>query len=216
VPKKEVKMKKTLAAALVIAALGLPTVGSAQFGSLLNAVKPGGGGGSASADLGGQQTQLVRNYTAAGKDVLTANGQMTEALGIKHQMIDDSAKSDSMSASDIEAQDKAISADAQALSDAYKSGATLKDSAAKAKYAQGLVALVSGVRKYAGMRSDVQNFSSGLSSVSPLQLGNLQSGIYVAKSVPTSLTNLTTVLKSAIDFAKSNGVAVPADATSIL
>ncbi len=204
-------MKKNFAVALVLAALGVPAVGSAQLGNLLNAVKPSG-----ASDLGGQQTQLVRHYTAAGKDVLTANGRMTEALGIKHQVINDTATSDSMSASEIEAQDKAISADAQALSDAYKSGATLKDGAAKAKYAQGLVSLVSGVRKYVGMRSDAQKFASGMSSVSPLQLGNLQAGVYVARNLPTRLTDLTTVLKSAIDFAKSNGVEVPADATSLL
>ena len=92
----------------------------------------------------------------------------------------------------------------------------MKDAEAKAKYAQGLLLLATGVKKYVGMGKDAQGFTSGLSNISPLQLGKLQAGVYVAKSAPTSVTNLTNVLKSAVDFAKSNGVEIPQDATSLL
>jgi len=205
--------KKSVAIAFVSIALTLPMASFAQFGNLLGGNKASSSGG---ADLSGQQTQLVRNYSAAGKDVLTANGQIGDALGINAQAVNASATSDSMSASDLEAQDKAISANADAISKALKAGATLKDAEAKKKYAQGLISLVSGVKKYVGMRTDVQNFSTGLSSASPLQLPGLQSGAYIVKNLPTSVSNLSSVLKSAVDFAKSNGVQVPADATSVL
>lgn len=205
-------MKKSFAVAFVSIALTLPMASFAQFGNLLGGSKPASGG----ADLSGQQTQLVRNYAAAGKDVLTANGHISDALGIKAQAVNASATSDSMSASELEAQDKAISANAEAVSNALKSGASLKDGESKKKYAQGLLSLAIGLKKYVGMRTDAQNFANGLSSASPLQLPGLQSGAYIAKSLPSNVSNLSGVLKNAVDFAKSNGVEVPADATSLL
>ena len=210
-------MKKIVAISIAASVLAVTPLSHAQFGNLLGSVKSitgsGSGGGS---DIGVQQDQLVRSYVAAGKDVSTANSHLADALGIKAQVIDATATSDSLSAKDIEAQDKAISANTAAVSEALKSGATLKDAEAKAKYAQGLLLLATGVKKYVGMEKDAQGFTSGLSNISPLQLGKLQAGVYVAKSAPTSVTNLTNVLKSAVDFAKSNGVEIPQDATSLL
>ena len=206
-------MKKILALAVVSLAITLPMTASAQFGNLLGGNKSSSGGG---ADLSGLQTQLVRNYAAAGQDVLVANGHIGDALGIKLQSIDASATSDSLSASDLESRDKAISANAQSVSDALKKGATLKDGEAKKTYAKGLLSLAIGLKKYIGLRSDAQNFANGLTSASPLQLPGLQAGAYVAKTLPSSVSTLTDVLKNAVDFAKSNGVAVPADATSVL
>lgn len=206
-------MKKKLLAVVAVAALAAPAVSMAQLGGLL------GGGKSSSAssgDLTGQQETLVRNYVAAGKDVLTANGHLADALDIKAKVVNANATSDSLAAKDVEAQDKAISADAAALSEAIKSGATLKDSEAKAKYAKGLLSLATGVKKYLDLRKDAQGFASGLSGASPLQIGKLQAGAYVAKNLPTSVTNVTTVLKNAVEFGKSNGVEIPKDATSLL
>jgi len=208
-------MKRILALSIAASMLAAAPVSHAQFGNLLGAVKSAGGS-SGGADVGAQQDQLVRSYVAAGKDVSTANSHLLDALGIKAQAVNAAATSDALSAKDIEEQDKAISADTAAVSEALKSGATLKDSEAKAKYAQGLLFLAKGVKKYMNMSKDAQGFTSGLSSVSPMQLGKLQAGIYVAKSAPTSLSNLTSVLKSAVDFAKTNGVVIPQDATSLL
>lgn len=208
-------MKKVLVLSFACAILAASPLSHAQFGNLLGSVKSGGGS-SAGTDMVAQQDQLVRSYVAAGKDVSTANAHLADALGIKAEVIDATATSDAVSAKDIEAQDKAISASTAAFSEALKSGATLKDAEAKTKYAKGLLFLATGVKKYTGMGKDAQGFTSGLSSVSPLQIGKLQSGVYIAKSVPTSLTNLTSVLKSAVDFARSNGVEVPKDATSLL
>ena len=144
-------MNKYLVTLCAFGALTLTPVCHAQLGGLL-----GGKKSEASSDLGAQQDQLVRSYVGAGKDVLAANGHLADALGIKAQAVNAAATSDSLSAKDIEAQDKAISADASAVSEALKSGAKLKDAEAKAKYAKGLVALAGGVKKYMDMR-----FSSG-------------------------------------------------------
>ena len=121
-------MKKTIALSLSATLLAAPLMSHAQFGNLLNAVKPGGASSTSSGpDMGAQQDQLVRTYVAAGKDVYTANNNLDNALGIKTQAINDAATSDSLAAKDIEAQDKAISANAAAVSEALKSGATMKD-----------------------------------------------------------------------------------------
>lgn len=208
-------MKKTLALSLAAVLLVTAPLSHAQFGNLLGAVK-GGSASSGGTDLSGQQDQLTRSYVAAGKEVVTANGHLFAALGINAQSVNASATADSLSAKDIEAQDKAISADAAALSEALKSGATLKDGEAKTRYAQGLLHLALGVKKYTNMSKDVQGFSSSVASASPLQLPGLQSGIYVVKSLPTNVSNLGTVLKSAVEFARSNGVEVPKDATSLI
>lgn len=210
-------MKKTLAVAVTAIALAVPALSSAQFANPLGSLMGSkSSGNAASADIGAQQDSLVRTYLAAGKNVLTANVHMTEALGIKAKSINDAASADAFSAKDIEAQDKAISADSAAIAESLKSGATLKDEVAKTKYAQGLVSLAVGVKKYVDMSKEAQGFASGVSTASPLQMGKLQSGIYIAKSLPGSVTNLTGVLKSAIDFARKNGVEVPAEATSVI
>lgn len=214
-------MKKTFTLTITAIALSLPALSSAQFANPLSGLMGSKSSGtsasaSASADMGAQQDSLVRTYVAAGKNVLAASDQMTVALGIKAQSINAAASSDSLSAKDIEAQDKAISADSAALSEALKSGATLKGEEAKAKYAQGLLSLAVGVKKYVDMGKEAQGFASNMSTVSPLQMGKLQSGVYIAKNLPGNVTNLTSVLKSAIDFARANGVEVPAEATSVI
>lgn len=206
-------MKKNMLAIVAVMALAAPVTGMAQLGGLLGGNKASSNSGS---DLSGQQESLVRNYVAAGKDVVAANGHLGEALGIKAAAANAAATADSLSAKDVEAQDKAISADAAAVAEALKSNATLKDDEAKAKYAKGLLSLATGVKKYLDLRKDAQGFASGLSSVSPLQIGKLQAGAYVAKNLPGSITNLTSVLKNAVEFGKRNGVDVPKDATSLL
>lgn len=207
-------MNKKVFAVIAVVALAAPGMSVAQLGGLLGGKSSSNS--NAGADLSGQQESLVRNYVAAGKDVLGANDHLAEALGIKAQAVNAAATSDSLSAKDVEAQDKAISDSAAAVSEALKGNAQLKDKEAKAKFGKGLVVLAGGVKKYLDLRKDAQSFSSGLSSASPMQMSKLQAGAYVAKSLPTSITNLTTVLKNAVEFGKSNGVDIPKDATSVL
>jgi hypothetical protein len=211
------KRRLSLGVIAITASLAFAGAAQAQFGGLGGLV--GGsksGSANAGADLGPQQDQLSRTYVAAGKDVLTANDHFADALGIKAQVVNATATADSISAKNIEDQDKAISANAAAISDAMKAGATLKDGEAKAKYVKGLVSLAVALKKYKDMGPAAQSFGSSLSSASPTMLPKLQAGAYIVKSLPSSVTNLSNSLKSAIDFAKSNGVEVPADATSVL
>lgn len=202
-------------AAAVAIGLGTPLTSHAQLGGLLGSTKPGASN-SGGADLVGQQDSLVRNYVAAGNDVVAANDQMARAMGIKTEVINLAATGDAVTVSNLESRDKAMGQNVSLVNEGLKSKGQLKDAEAKANFAKGLVLLVSGVKKYTDMRKDVQAFSSGLSSVSPMQIGKLSSGAYVVKTLPTNMTNLTSVLNNAIDFAKNNGVEVPKDATSLL
>src|SRR6218665_2758543 len=116
-------MKKKMFALIAVVALAAPAVSMAQLGGLLGGKAAGSSGG----DLAGQQDALVRNYVAAGKDVLTANDHLADALGIKAQAVNEAATSDSLAAKDVEAQDIAISKSAAAVSEALKGNAQLKD-----------------------------------------------------------------------------------------
>lgn len=211
-------MKKIIAISMAAGIFAIAPLAHAQFGNLLSGAKSltGSGSSGSGAELGSQQDQLVRSFVAANKDVDSSNVHMADALGIKLQVINAEATSDALTAKQIDENSKAVSANTATVAEALKSGATLKDTEAKVKYAKGLLSLATGIKKYMDMGKDAQGFTSSLTSVSPLQLGKLESGIYVAKNVPTSLTTLTSVLKSAVDFAKSNGVEIPKDATSLL
>ena len=206
-------MKKAFVIATAALALTTPVLSFAQFGSLLGGKTSSSNSGT---DLNAQQDQMARSYVTAGQAILTAQGHLAGALGLNTEAIDKAATANSISASDIDAQDKAISASATAIAEAQKSGAQLKDTAAKEKYAKGLLSLAVGLKKYTDMSKGVQDFTSGLKGASPMMLPKLQAGVYIVKSLPTNVSNLTGVLKNAVDFAKTNGVEVPADATSIL
>jgi hypothetical protein len=215
-------MKKFLASSiLACAALGASTAAFAQF-SLPSIPGLGKSGGSApQADLGGQQTNLVRNFVAANVDVLKANSKMADALGLKGKAGDAEAVAQQLSSGATADKDSATKSSTAVGDTSGAIAARLAekpqlDAAAKATFAAGLVHMVSGVRKYAGLGKDVSDMSSGLKSASPMQLASMGGAAYVVSNFPTSATNVSKALKNAIDFAKDNGIEVPADATQAL
>jgi hypothetical protein len=192
------------------------TTGVHAFG--LNVPGLGGGGSKSApaADLGGQQTALLKTYSDAGQTVLAANTHFGEALQIKEvverakvtsDQLKGGATKDSLSSTAV-----TISETTQSISDALKANPTL-DKAAKATYAKGLVTLVSGIKKYAGMSTDVSNMSSALSA-NPLSAANYAPSVTVVKDFPTSMKTLKESLTNAIAFAKANDIPVPADANN--
>ena len=76
-------MKKFLAVVLTTIALAAPSLSVAQIGNMLGGLGASkSSGASAGADLGAQQDSLVRNYVAAGKDVLTANSYFADVFDV--------------------------------------------------------------------------------------------------------------------------------------
>ena len=211
-------MKNKVVSIAVVAVLaGLPSVGLSQvpsFGSLGSKLTGGG-------DLSGQQTSLLTAYIAGGKDVLSSQAKLLEALGLKDQAASTQATADALTSGATEQSlkdaDKAESDNSAALSTAMSNQSGALDAQSKKTYTQGLVLLASGLIKYTGMKQDVANFSKGLSGPAALQAGSkLQSGVYIVKTLPTSTSNTASTLNSAVSFAKSHGIEVPSDATAAL
>lgn len=212
------KFFTSIAMASAVAA-GIPSIAYAQFG--LPSI-PGLGkssAGVATADLGGQQDQLVRSYVAANKDVLTANSKMAEALGLKDSATASKATADALTEGatkdNLDAANKEVGTSTDAVSAELKKGPKL-DAAAKATFGVGLVSLVSGVSKYVGVGKNVSDISSGLSSAPMMQLPKLQSAVFIVSKFPSSMASVSNALKNAIAFAQSNDIPVPADATKAL
>lgn len=204
-------MKKLIAIAFVAAAaasaapsfaFGLPPI-------------PGIGGGSSSggaqADLSGQQDALVRNFVAASKQVLTANSNLADALGLKDKASDAEktagALGDGATKGNLEDSNKVVADTSGAIAQKLAEKPVL-DAAAKAKYAQGVGNLVTGAVKYAGLGKDVKDMGSSMKSASPLAMAKLSSAAFIVSKFPGSASNLYNTVKAAIDFAKSQGIEV--------
>ena len=210
------KILPVIAAALIC----VPLAAMAQLPSLkaipgLGGLPSAGSGG----DLGGQNDSLVRGYVAANKDVLLANAQMADALGLKDAAAASKATADALTdgatKGNLEDSNKAVSASTDAVAAEMAKGPKL-DAAAKKKYQSGMAQLGQGMLKYIGLRGPAQAFSSSLKSASPLMLPKLQAGAYVVTQLPTGLSNLGTSMKNANAFAQSNDIPVPPDATKAM
>lgn len=215
-------MKKMLTAvALVCAALATPYTATAQFSlpnlGALKAVGGSGGGG----DLSGQQTSLVKNFVAANVDVLKANAKMSEALGLKATAADAEAVAQQLSSGSTYDKDSASKATTAvgdtggAIAAKLAEKPTL-DAESKAIYAQGLLSLAKGVAKYTGLGKDVSAMGNGLKSAPLTQLPSMGAATYVVTQFPGSASEVVKALGNAVDFAKSNGIEVPTEATSLL
>ncbi|MGC7402387.1 hypothetical protein ACPWR0_00940 [Pandoraea pneumonica] len=213
-------MKKVIACAVAAVLVGASGASFAQLGGLGNLL----GGKSSSegaADLGGQQTTLVRNYVAANVDVLNANAKMGEALGLKTQAEQAAAVAQQLSSGstdDKDAASKAVNAvgDTSGAIAAKLKEKPVLDAESKKTFAQGLGHLALGMVHYTGMRNDVTAMGNGMKSASPMALTSLGGAAYVVSNFPGSVTEAGKALKNAVDFARNNGIEVPADATKAL
>lgn len=200
------------------AIIGAPSVSYAGF-ALPSIPGLGNGSAGATADLGGQQDQLVKGYVSANKDVLTANSQMAEALGLKDESVKAKATADSLTEGAtkgaLDDSNKEMGSSTDAVAAELKKAPQL-DAAAKATFGAGLISLVSGVTKYVGLGGNVKDMATHLSSVSPLQLPKLQSAVFVVSKFPSALSSVSASLKNAVSFAQSHDIPVPADATKAL
>lgn len=211
-------MKSNITALAVVSMLaGIPLIASSQMPSFGGLGSKLGGGG----DLSSQQGGIVKSYVAGGKDVLSSQSKLLEALGLKDQAATAQATAnalgDGATEQNLQDANKAQSDSSVALSDALKNQNATLDTQSKKTYTQGLVLLASGLVKYTGMKQDVAGFSKGLASPAGLQAGSkLQAGAYIVKTLPNSISNTSSTLSSAVSFAKSHGIEVPPDATAAL
>lgn len=214
-------MNKNIVTLAVMGLLtGIPAIGVSQIGSFggLGAKLTGSSSGG---DLAGQQGNLVKSYVAGGRDVLSSQSKLLEALGLKDQAAIAQATANSLgegaTQQNLQDADKVQSDNSTAISAALKSNSGTLDAQSKQTYTQGLMLLASGLIKYTGMKQDVAGFSKGLAGPGALQSGSkLQAGVYIVKTLPSSTSTASSTLSSAISFAKSHGIEVPPDATAAL
>lgn len=209
-------MSRLLAAILISAATITPLTAQA-FGFPSVPGMGGQSGDAGSADLSGAQDQLVKLYVSAGKSVLDGNAKMLGALNLKTDAsiarAQSEALTDGATKGAISDADKANSNANSAIAAGLKNTDKM-DGPAKAEFAAGILSLAQGLAKYVGMSSSFDSFQKGLSSASPMMLPKLQSGAYIVSSLPSNIKNLSSALNNAILYAKSHGIAVPADATA--
>lgn len=205
-------------ALLLVAAGAAPTLALAQF-SLKNLVPNIGVGKSNATDMSGQNDALLSGYVAANKDVLLANSQMAEALGLKDQAAASRATAEALTdgatKGNLEDANKAVSTSTAAVAAEMAKGPKL-DAKAKATYQAGLAQLGHGLLRYIALRGPAQTFSAGVKSASPMMIPKLVTGVYIVSQLPSGVSNLATSLQNASAFAKSNDIPVPDDATKAM
>lgn len=205
-------MKKLLITAVLAAAAAAPSAVLAFGLPPIPGLSSGASSGAAQADLSGQQDSLTRNFNAANQQVLTAQGKLLSALGLKDkaEIAERTAASlgegaTSGSVSDI---NKVVLDTSGAIAEALAKKPEL-DAASRAVFTEGLAHLVSGTVKYVGLGKDVKNMGASMKSASPLALAKLSSAAYVVTKFPTSASNLYDTLKHAVEFGKSQGLQAP-------
>jgi hypothetical protein len=167
-------MKKLFTTAAVAVAMASPALTQAQFSMpSIPGVGKLMGGSSGSADVAGQGDALVRSYVGASKDVLNANAKMATALGLKEQAASAASTADSLgegaTIGALGDGNKVVSDTSGAIAESMARKPVL-DAASKATFAEGLVHLVNGSVKYAGMGKDVSGMGKSLQSANPMQL----------------------------------------------
>jgi hypothetical protein len=213
-------MKKILFAAIFVAATAA-TTSSLAFG--LPAGLPGVGGGSGSgaaqADLSGQQDALVRNFVGAGQQVLNAQARLAGALNLKTESAkaEETARQMSGGATQGGVKDsEKVVADTNGAIAAALARKPVLDANAKAQYAEGLARLVDSGIKYAGLGKDVTSMGTGLKGASPLALAKLSDAAFIVSKFPGSASELVKTVKAAIEFAKDQGIPVPANSGDLM
>lgn len=200
----------TVAIGLAIAAFS--GLANAQFS--LPSV-PGMGGGSAKTSSVSAES-LVKNYVVGTKLVMNSNAKFFAALGLKDKAAEQELQANKLTegatSSGLEDAAKVQTESSKALADEMNSKQVVFTAEGKKTYALGVLDLVSGIKSYIGMASDVKSFKPSVTSLG----ASAGAAIYVAKSLPNDITNLKDTLARSIAFAKANKIELPADATSAL
>lgn len=199
-----------------------------SLGAIANAVTPSSSASGGGADAGAMQDQLSAAYGAAGKEVLLAQVNLAQAVGLKEVAAQAQATADALTSGatkdSLQEADKVQSEASKAIEAALKDGNTRMDAAGKAAYAEGMKHLGLGMLRYVGLRSNVMAFKdaaqaqlTSASIMDKMSLGSkLSTGTYIATELPGHVSRLSSTLQAATAYAKSHDIPVPKDATAAL
>lgn len=188
---------------------GMLTFGTAhaQLGGLL------GGGGSGGAP---SPESIISNYVEGAKLVLKAQERLLTAIGKKEEAAKAALLADNLTSGatkqNLEDATKTQTDNSKMLEESFKAKETVLDAQSKVVYAQGLGSLGMGVTKYIALVSTLKNFKPSITSLG----GAAQGATHVAQTLPSNVSNLQSTVSAAIDFGKSQGVDIPANATAAL
>ncbi|MBX9868840.1 MAG: hypothetical protein K2X63_03510 [Burkholderiaceae bacterium] len=167
----------------------------------------GGSGGGISAE------QMVSKYVSGTKNVTQADAKMLEAVGLKDEAAKAALQAQNLTEGatkgNLEDADKVQTESSKALEEKLNGKKVTMDAAGKKLFASGLKDLAVGMIQYVGMSKDVSSFKPSITSIG----GSAKSALYVVKTLPSSIKNLGTTLKAAIDFSKENDIPIPKEAT---
>jgi hypothetical protein len=183
----------------------------AQFGGISGALGGGGGGGGGASAEG-----IVKSYVNGTKKVMKADSYMLKALGLKELAEKTELAANNLTegatSSGLEDAAKVQTESSKAIADEMAAKKTITDADSKKTYTQGLLELAKGIKDYTGLSKDVKGYKPSVTSLGAAA----GAAAFVVKSLPDNISNLTSTLKRAIDFAKENKIEVPAEATSVL
>ena len=202
---------KALCAVMFLSISGAVPV-HAQLGGLL--------GGLTGADAGSSPASAGTFISAYGESkylAKDADSKLFQALGDKVNAAKSAEEAESLKSgmTDAELLGKALKT--QSHDDPLKSAENITmDADSKVVYVEGLISLAKAVvkaKEATGMASGVASSLAG----NPLTMGaTAKATLSIAKDAPSHLKNLGSALNNAVQFAKDQGIDVPADVTNVL
>ncbi|HTR10696.1 MAG TPA: hypothetical protein VMJ11_29390 [Paraburkholderia sp.] len=203
-------------------AFSLSSVSSAIGGS-----SSSGSSSDAATDNLASQDALVKAFVASEIEVLTAQSLLEKAYGLK----DDAAACDAQVKSlqsdgvDSDTIKKTVDLSNKAnavIAERQSKGASLSDEEKQyyiqslPHFAKGIIGTHDVVSKAATFTAGLKNAGSNVGSLLSIGTSKLKSGLFIAESTPAYSKNLFDVFRKTVTIGQSNGVKVPADATSAL
>lgn len=199
-------MKKVI---VLTAAVLVSTASYAQFGNLIGGATSavtGGGGSSVSVQ------QITDNYVAGSKQIVSAQSNLLKAVDQNIKVDEQAAVVRNLTAGatsqQIEDADKIITERNAALKEKYSQQGLVLDAKAKKQFALGMKDFALGVISYVKLGVSVKGFKPSASDI-----GSAGTAIAIAKSVPTDIGNLKDTFGVMYDYAKSNNIPLPKEAT---
>jgi hypothetical protein len=188
---------------------------------------------AAGADAAAQPsalTSLVQSYLGANQQVLSGQSSLASAMGMTGVASQAQSAASMLSGasggvpstsmlSQLGGTQQSVS---QSLMQAFAGGGSspAPGSVNKQAFSDGLASLGKGVSQYAGLQSNLGAVTKSMDMSSLLQAGSnpatAQAATYIAQSAPGQLQSLMATLSQAVQFAKANGISVPAIASGAL
>lgn len=205
-----------------------PTDAKAQFGKEFGLPNIGGALSGADGGAVGQQDDLIRKFTGANNEIVSAQINFARAFELEEQATLLEAEQAAISSGSVSTNDlKKVTKTSESVNKEIREkleGQEELSAEGKAYFASGLPHLVKGVYMTTKLPADATQFANSaqaqISSGNLLQkatiTNKLGAGLYVVKELPSFSKDLFDTFKLVMAFSEANNIDVPDDATSIL